>query len=134
MTPPFADSTASVRPASGRGSHASAPPIPATDGERLMRFRVHRDEAAFHEVVRRHAPLVWGVCWQVLRHREDVEDAFQATFLILARKASSIRAADSAAGWLYRVAFRTALATRQRRRRLGMEPLAADPPAPLEDQ
>jgi RNA polymerase sigma factor (sigma-70 family) len=69
-----------------------------------------------------------------LRHRQDVEDAFQATFLILARKGGAIRAADSAAGWLYRVAFRTALAARQRRRRLGVEPLADDPPGTLEDQ
>jgi RNA polymerase sigma factor (sigma-70 family) len=118
-------------PASGSGGAAA---IPSTDGERLMQFRQHRDEAAFQAVVRAHAPLVWGICWQVLRRREDVEDAFQATFLILARKAHSIRAADSAAGWLYRVAFRTALAARQRRRRLGVEPMGDDPPAPLEDQ
>jgi RNA polymerase sigma factor (sigma-70 family) len=133
MTPPFADSTASVRPAGRRAPQARVA-VSATDGERLMRFRLHRDEAAFHDVVRAHAPLVWGICWQVLRHREDVEDAFQATFLILARKAGSIRAADSAAGWLYRVAFRTALATRTRRRRLGIEPLVDDPPAALEEQ
>ena len=99
-----------------------------------MRFRMHRDEAAFREVVSAHASMVWGVCRQVLRQREDVEDAFQATFLILARKADSIRTVDSAAGWLYRVAFRTALAARQRRRRLGVEPLVVDPPATLEDQ
>jgi RNA polymerase sigma factor (sigma-70 family) len=111
-----------------------APAVCATDGERLMRFRVHRDEAAFREVVEAHAVLVWGVCWQVLRHREDVEDVFQATFLILARKCASIRASDSAAGWLYRVAFRTALAARTRRRRLGAEPLAVEPPATLEEQ
>jgi RNA polymerase sigma factor (sigma-70 family) len=111
-----------------------APEIRATDGERLMRFRMHRDEAAFREVVETHAVLVWGVCWQVLRHREDVEDVFQATFLILARKCAAIRATDSAAGWLYRVAFRTALAARARRRRLGTEPLAVEPPASLEEQ
>ena len=91
----------------------------STDGERLMRFRLHREEAAFREVVEAHASMVWGVCWQVLRHSEDVEDAFQATFLILARKARTIRAADSAAGGLYRVAFRTALAARQRVRARG---------------
>jgi RNA polymerase sigma factor (sigma-70 family) len=111
-----------------------APAVRATDGERLMRFRMHRDEAAFREVVEAHAVLVWGVCWQVLRHREDVEDVFQATFLILARKGAAIRATDSAAGWLYRVAFRTALAARARRRRLAAEPLAAEPPASLEEQ
>jgi len=102
-------------------------PIPATDGERLMRFRRHRDQTAFAEVVEAHAALVWGVCSQVLRHRQDVEDAFQATFLILARKAKSIRAADSAAGWLYRVAFRTALLARNRRNRRAELPLVEEP-------
>ncbi|HYO26264.1 MAG TPA: sigma-70 family RNA polymerase sigma factor, partial [Lacipirellulaceae bacterium] len=99
-----------------------------------MQFRVHGDELAFRAVVETHATMVWGVCWQVLRRREDVEDAFQATFLILARKCSAIRAADSAAGWLYRVAFRTALAARAQRRRQATELLAVDPPGSLEDQ
>jgi RNA polymerase sigma factor (sigma-70 family) len=111
----------------------AVPRIRPTDGERLMRFWRHRDEAAFTEVVETHAPLVWGVCSQVLRHRQDVEDAFQATFLILARKAKSIRAADSAAGWLYRVAFRTALLARNRRRRMNESPLV-DIPASDDDQ
>jgi RNA polymerase sigma factor (sigma-70 family) len=101
--------------------------IRPTDGERLMRFWRHRDEAALAEVIDLHAPMVWGVCSQVLRRREDVEDAFQATFLILARKARSIRAADSAAGWLYRVAFRTALLARTRRNRMPMQPLVEEP-------
>jgi DNA-directed RNA polymerase specialized sigma24 family protein len=126
--------TSSAVPDSLARGRPAAPAVCATDGERLMRFRMHRDEAAFREVVEAHAVLVWGVCWQVLRHREDVEDVFQATFLILARKCASIRASDSAAGWLYRVAFRTALAARTRRRRLGAEPLAVEPPATLEEQ
>ncbi|MCC6494216.1 MAG: sigma-70 family RNA polymerase sigma factor [Pirellulales bacterium] len=103
--------------------------IPATDGERLMRFSRTRDQAAFAEVVEAHAPMVWGVCSQILRHHQDVEDAFQATFLILARKASAIRAADSAAGWLYRVAFRTALLARPRRDRRMETPLVDEPPS-----
>ncbi|MBA3480811.1 MAG: sigma-70 family RNA polymerase sigma factor, partial [Pirellulales bacterium] len=110
-----------------RRSRSAVPPIRATDGERLMRFWRHRDESAFAEVVELHAGLVWGVCSQVLRRREDVEDAFQATFLILARKAKSIRAADSAAGWLYRVAFRTALLARNRRLRMTEESLLHEP-------
>ncbi len=104
-----------------------------TDGERLMRFRRYRDESAFAEVVETHAPLVWGVCSQILRHQQDVEDAFQATFLILARKAKSIRAADNAAGWLYRVAFRTALLARDRRNRRNEAPLV-DEPRSLDEQ
>lgn len=119
--------------ARARNGRAALPPIRPTDGERLMRFWRHRDQAAFAEVVELHAGLVWGVCSQVLRQREDVEDAFQATFLILARKAKSIRAADSAAGWLYRVAFRTALLARQRRQRRAERPLA-DEPASDDDQ
>ena len=58
----------------------------ATDGELLMRFQRHRDDQAFAEVVERHGRLVWIVCQQALRHRQDVEDAFQATFLILAQR------------------------------------------------
>lgn len=106
----------------------TAPAIPPTDGERLMLFRRRGDQQAFAEVVRSHAPLVWGVCWQILRHRQDAEDAFQATFMILARKAASIRAADSAGGWLYRVAWRTAQSVRTARLRRAAEPLLDDPP------
>ena len=107
--------------------------IPPTDGERLMRFQRYRDERAFAEVVETHAKMVWGVCSQILRHQQDVEDAFQATFLILARKAKSIRAADNAAGWLYRVAFRTALLARDRRNRRNEAPLI-DEPRSLDEQ
>src|SRR5207253_1812036 len=60
-------------------------------------------------LVRRHGKLVWSVCWQVLHHGQDVEDAFQATFLVLARQASSIRQGHTLPSWLYRVAHRTAL-------------------------
>lgn len=77
--------------------------------------------------------MVWGVCSQILRHQQDVEDAFQATFLILARKAKSIRAADNAAGWLYRVAFRTALLARDRRNRRPFQD-PADEPRSLDEQ
>lgn len=100
----------------------------ATDGELLMRFRRHRDEQAFAEVVERHGRLVWIVCKQALQHHQDVEDAFQATFLILAQRATTIRASDSAAAWLYRVAQRTAIAARRKRSRRREEELIVEPP------
>jgi RNA polymerase sigma factor (sigma-70 family) len=102
--------------------------IPATDGELLAQFVQHRDQAAFAEVVQRHGRLVWFICRQVLRRHHDVEDAFQATFLILAQRAGTIRASDSAAAWLYRVAQRTALAARRKRAQRREEALIAEPP------
>lgn len=112
---------------------AAAVTILPTDGERLMRFQRYRDESAFAQVVETHAKMVWGVCSQILRHQQDVEDAFQATFLILARKAGSIRASDSAAGWIYRVAYRTALLAHSRRCRRKELQLADELPS-LDDQ
>lgn len=93
-----------------------------------MRFRRQRDEAAFAEVVERHGRLVWVVCKQALSHHQDVEDAFQATFFILAQRANTIRSSESAAAWLYRVAQRTAIAARKRRARLREEELTVEPP------
>src|SRR5580692_7359432 len=71
------------------------------DAELLGRFIDTRDERAFSEIVRRYGPLVWSACQRILNHRADAEDAFQATFIVLARKASSIRARSLLAGWLY---------------------------------
>ncbi len=82
------------------------------DRELLDRFALHRDEAAFAELVRRHGPMVLATCWGVLRQQQDAEDAFQAAFLILARKAGPIRGRDSLGGWLYQVARRLALRAR----------------------
>jgi RNA polymerase sigma factor (sigma-70 family) len=78
------------------------------DQELVERFAAERDAGAFEALVRRHGPMVWSVCRQVLGHAEDAEDAFQATFFILARRAESIRKPGSVASWLHGVAQRTA--------------------------
>jgi RNA polymerase sigma factor (sigma-70 family) len=83
-----------------------------TDGQLLEDYRSRRDEAALAALVYRHAPMVWGVCRRVLRHHHDVEDAFQATFLVLVRKAASIASPELLANWLYGVAHQTALKAR----------------------
>ncbi len=79
-----------------------------TDRELLSRF-LSGDECAFSEIVRRHTGLVFGVCQRILRHTSDAEDAFQATFLVLARKARSLEWQESIAGWLHQTARRTSL-------------------------
>lgn len=83
-----------------------------TDGQLLEYFVAHRDEAAFEALVRRHGPMVLGVCRRVLCHTHDAEDAFQATFLVLVRKASSLLPRHRLGNWLYGVAYRAALKAR----------------------
>src|SRR5579862_2613786 len=82
------------------------------DGALLGRFAGSNDQEAFAALVQRHGPTVLGVCRRVLSHEHDSEDAFQATFLVLARKARTISKQDSVASWLYKVAFRIALRLR----------------------
>ncbi|MCI0459337.1 MAG: sigma-70 family RNA polymerase sigma factor [Gemmataceae bacterium] len=82
------------------------------DAELLQRFLSARDQAAFEVLVWRHGPLVLGVCRRLLRQTQDIEDAFQATFLALVRKAGSISKRAAVASWLYKVAYRIALAVR----------------------
>jgi len=82
-----------------------------SDAQLLSRFAEARDataESAFRELVNRHGGLVMGVCRQVLRQQHDADDAFQATFLVLVRKAGSIQVRESLGPWLYSVAYRTA--------------------------
>jgi RNA polymerase sigma factor (sigma-70 family) len=83
-----------------------------TDRELLQRFIKSRDERAFEALVRLHGPLVLGVCRRIVGHHHDAEEAFQATFLVLARKAATVRPPEMVANWLYGVACRTALKTR----------------------
>jgi RNA polymerase sigma factor (sigma-70 family) len=84
------------------------------DAELLRRWLGQHDEAAFEVLLWRHGPMALGVCRRVLRHAQDVEDAFQATFLTLVRKAATIDRQEAVAGWLYRVAHRVALRARER--------------------
>jgi RNA polymerase sigma factor (sigma-70 family) len=87
----------------------------ASDAQLLERYAVRRDEIAFELLVWRHAAMVLGVCHRVLGDSHDAEDAFQATFLILARKAVSVARHRTVAGWLHTVAYRLALRARARR-------------------
>jgi RNA polymerase sigma factor (sigma-70 family) len=84
----------------------------ATDGDLLRTFVQSRDDAALAALVKRHGPMVWGVCRRMLRSHHDAEDAFQATFLVLVRKAATIHDHMKVANWLYGVAHQTAVRMR----------------------
>lgn len=83
-----------------------------SDPELLRAFIERKDELAFETLVRRFGPMVFGVCRRVTRNHQDAEDAFQATFVVLAHKASSIRPMEMVGSWLYGVAYRTSLKAR----------------------
>jgi RNA polymerase sigma factor (sigma-70 family) len=104
----------------------------SSDGLLLQSFIAERDEAAFEGLVERHGPMVWGVCQRVLRNQHDTEDVFQATFLVLARKAASVSPREKLANWLYGVAFQTAVRARSARaRRQIRERQVANMPEPV---
>jgi RNA polymerase sigma factor (sigma-70 family) len=88
-----------------------------TDGQLLGMYVSRRNEAAFETLIRRHGPMVLGVCRRLLPNEHDAEDAFQATFLVLVRKASSVQPPDKVGSWLHGVAYHAALKARALARR-----------------
>jgi RNA polymerase sigma factor (sigma-70 family) len=102
-----------------------------SDGQLLEAYVARREEAAFEALVRRHGPMVLGVCRRLLGHEQDAEDAFQATFLVLVRKAASIRPRHKVGSWLYGVAYRAAQKARAAAlRRAAREKQVRDMPEP----
>jgi RNA polymerase sigma factor (sigma-70 family) len=109
------------------------------DAELLGLFARQRDEAAFELLLRRYGPMVMGVCTRILRHPQDAEDAFQATFLLLAERATRLREPGGVGNWLYGVARRTALearllAARRRAKERQAPPRAEWPPDLVRDE
>src|SRR6266545_1952582 len=105
-----------------------------SDGDLLGAFVAVRDADAFAELVRRHGPMVLGVCRRVVGDRTTADDAFQAVFLVLARRASAVRPREQVGNWLYGVAYRTALKARtvlaRRRSREKQVDVMPEPTAP----
>jgi RNA polymerase sigma factor (sigma-70 family) len=104
-----------------------------SDGRLLEQFVRRGDESAFAILVRRHGPMVLGVCRRVLRDVHAAEDAFQATFLLLVRRAESLRRPEALGPWLYGVAYRTALKARRVLTRRREQPLHELPVTPADD-
>src|SRR5262245_14955222 len=97
----------------------------------MSAFLARRDESAFAALVQRHGPMVLGVCRRILGHAQDAEDAFQAVFWVLSRKAGAVRPRAWVGNWLYGVAVRTALRARGLRRRCREHQVQAMPPQPI---
>jgi RNA polymerase sigma factor (sigma-70 family) len=112
-------------------SAAGGDGAPPADAALLDAFLARGDEAAFAALVQRHGPMVLGVCRRILGHAQDAEDAFQAVFWVLSRKASGIRPRAWIGNWLYGVAVRTALKARGLRRRRREHQVDAMPPQPM---
>src|SRR5437899_255552 len=105
-----------------------------TDSELLGRYIEHSDPEAFETLFYRHCSMVYGVCVRTIGEAPDAEDAFQATFLVLARKASSVRPREMVGNWLYGVAYRTALRARaMNAKRRAKEQAAVKPLSPSRD-
>jgi RNA polymerase sigma-70 factor (ECF subfamily) len=108
-----------------------------TDGQLLERFLTGREEAAFEVLVRRHGPMVLGVCRRILSNAHDAEDAFQAAFLVLIRKGPSLQPRQTLGNWLYGVAYHTALkarAARWKRRAKERQTAAMNRPHPAREE
>ncbi len=102
---------------------------PVSDGELVERFAATGDSDAFSQLVHRHGAMVLAVCRRITRHHQDAEDAFQATFLVLARRAGAVNTSRAVAGWLFGVAVNAAREARRRSaRRYNRESLTATPP------
>ena len=99
-----------------------------SDAELLARFQ-GGEHQAFETLLRRHGPMVLGVCRRVLGHAADADDAFQATFLVLVRSSRCVRRQASLSCWLHGVAWRTAQSARRHRSRRRHEPFPAGPSA-----
>ncbi len=109
-----------------------------SDGLLLEQFLTRREEVSFEVLVRRHGPMVWGVCRRLLGNTHDAEDAFQATFMVLVRKANTVRPRERVGNWLYGVAFRTAqkartLAARRRAKEARLPPAPSQAANPCDE-
>lgn len=107
-----------------------------SDAQLLHQFATRREETAFAALVHRHGALVWSVCQHLLHHEQDAEDAFQATFLVLARRAGSIRKTEAVGSFLHGVAYRIALRAKQnakRRQTCERQAVSQSPQQPPDD-
>src|SRR5262245_12461947 len=109
-------------------------PDPPADADLVTRFAQTRDEGAFAELLRRHGPMVLGVCRRILADSHDADDAFQAAFVVLARRAGAVRPPGRVGPFLYGVAVKTAtkakiMAAKRRARELASGPREGAEPA-----